>query len=238
LAVLRLARALVALLALLAVARTVAAHHTGSHKEEAPVKWSIHATVIESVNGPWPCSHQAMTPGAACRYSRVLRVERGEVGSILLAGTKLWMAGERIDGSAPDLHEWGVIAFDPSVMLEQQTALLTIVRALYPVEYATFTVGAPHEIEWSETETTASARAGNGSVAELMLTKDGAPALPPAPSAGPRYGTVVRVERIVPMRSELQAYRDGPKTFDLGGGSGFVATFDLSSEEVARASPR
>ena len=237
-AVLKLARALALLLALLAVARAVAAHHTGSHAE-APPKWSIHATVLEAVNGPWPCSHQPTTPGVPCRYSRVLRVDRGEVGSVLVAGTKLWMAGEKGNGDTPDLHEWGVVSFDPSVALEQQTALLTVLRALYPLQYSTLTVGAPHEIEWSETEATASARSADGSIAELMLARDGAAAAPP----GPRYGAASRIERLVPMRSEIQAYRDGAKTFDLRGGSGFVVSFDLDSDELktadkASAAPR
>lgn len=229
-AVLRLTRAIVVLLAVLALAGAAAAHHTG-HEHDPPPKWSIHATIIEAVSGPWPCSHQRMSTGAPCRYDRAVIIERGELGDVLLTGTKFWMAGERTAGAPSGVHDWGIIAFDPSVGLDQQTALLTIMRAMYPLDWLAFTVAAPQSIEWSENATGASARLAEGSVAELMLAKSDAAVTPPS-AEGPRYGAVVRVSRLVEMTTQLLAYREGPQAFDLDNGSGFVLTIDLASDDV------
>lgn len=176
-----------------------------------------------------------MSPGVPCRYNRAIRIERGEFGDISLTGTKLWMAGERTESTTPDFHEWGEIAFDPSVMLEQQTALLTVIRALYPIQYMALTVDTPQAIEWSVGEDEASARMAEGSIAELLIEKNAAATPPPLASSGPRYGAAARIEKLVPMQSRLQAYREGPKAFDVGGGFGFVVTFDFSSGEVETA---
>ena len=216
------------LVATLALASNAAAHSTGQH---APVaeKWSLTATIIEATTGDWPCSHAASSVEAACRYSRAIVVERGEMGTVLLGGAKLWMAGEKAAGSPPDLHEWAVIAFDPSVMLEQRTALLTIVHALYPLQWMAITVGNPTAVEWSESADAASARLAEGSVAELLLERRVAPrTLPAADSL--RYGTSGKITRSTELSSVQQAYRVGPKPFAEGPASGFVLTLELTGE--------
>jgi len=219
---------------LLAGASAALAHSTGAHSS-APEKWSIRATIIEAVAGPWPCSHQPSGIEAACRYNRVIVIEKGELGTVLLTGAKLWMAGQKSAGERADLHDWAVISFDPSVMLEQRTGLLTIVQALYPLNWMAITVGDSADVEWAESAEGASARLAEGSIAELLLERqDGPRSLPSTETL--RYGAAPSVLGAVEMSAALNSYRKGNAAFDLGAASGFVVRIELSGEPASRES--
>ena len=217
----------------LSVASTAVAHSTGKHATPPP-KWSVRLRVIEATTGSWPCSHQASSVEAACRYDRMVVVEDGEANNVLLDGVRFWMAGEKVAGSAADFHDWAVITFDPAVMLEQRTALLTIVRALYPLQWTTFTVGNPSPVELTETGDGTAARLGEGALAELLLVEGkGVRVLPGGEAL--RYGDAVRIRESRDVPSQSQAYRDGAKRFEVGPGGGFVITLEMKSEEARAA---
>lgn len=211
---------------MLAVASEVLAHSTGTHSS-VPEKWSIRATIIEAASGAWPCSHQPSSVDAACRYNRVVVIEKGELGAVLLTGAKLWMAGEKTAGRSADLHDWAVISFDPSVMLEQRTALLTIVRALYPLNWMAITVGESAGVEWAASADGASGRLAEGAIAELLLERKDAPRSLPSGDAL-RYGAAPTVIEAVEMSAALNSYRKGNTAFDAGASSGFVVEIDFS----------
>jgi hypothetical protein len=214
----------------LAGASAALAHSTGTHSS-APEKWSIRATIIEAVSGPWPCSHQPSSVEVACRYNRVIVIEKGELGAVLLTGAKLWMAGEKTAGQTADLHDWAVISFDPSVMLEQRTALLTIVRALYPLNWMAITVGDSANVEWDKSADDASGRLAEGSIAELLLErKDGPRSLPSRDTL--RYGAAPKLIEAVELSATLNSYRKGNAAFDLGSSTGVVVRVDFDSSSV------
>jgi hypothetical protein len=233
LAVLRSANSLLAVVLALGAASTVSAHSTGKHATP-PVQWSVRLRVVEASTGAWPCSHIASSIEAACRYNRVLVVESGEMNNVLLDGARFWMAGEKVAGSAADTHDWAVVTFDPAVMLEQRTALLTIVRALYPLQWIAFTVGNPSPVELAESGDGTAARLGEGALAELSLVEGkGARALPSGEAL--RYGDAARIRQAADRPSRSQAYRDGAKRFEAGPGGGFVITLEMSSDEARPA---
>jgi hypothetical protein len=158
-------------------------------------------------------------------------IDEGELGSVLLTGAKLWMAGEKTAGQSADLHDWAVISFDPSVMLEQRTALLTIVRALYPLNWMAITVGDSASVEWAGSADGASGRLAEGSIAELLLErKDGPRSLPTREAL--RYGAVPAVVEAVEMSATLNSYRKGNAAFDIDASSGFVIKLDFDSSSV------
>jgi hypothetical protein len=213
---------------LLALACTGASQAHGPGHEPVTEDWTIRATILEAVEGTWPCSHRLESSRAAqpCRYSRALVVESGEVGNVLLTGAKVWMTGGTGREGAEPQHAWSIAIFDSALALEQRTALLTVLGALYPMQDLALTVVTADEIEWPTAST--HARMGAGRSGEIALEPaDGGSDR--HESTDRRYANAARVEKLEWLRGDRHGYRGGTVSFEAQPTFGFRITIDAAS---------
>ncbi|MCI0697188.1 hypothetical protein L0337_34935 [candidate division KSB1 bacterium] len=125
------------------------------------------------------------------------------------------------------------MTFDAAVTKEQQEAILTILNALYPVKWESFTVAPKGRIEWQATKDHAEARLNGGRTAEVVLNR--LPGLTDEQVVihNLKYWWAPRHEGFILMPNEVEAYRAGNKPFEFKGTNGFMITFEINSNDVS-----
>src|SRR5204863_8008561 len=147
--------------------------------------WAINATAIEACSCPMFCQCYFSTKPAAhaghaghehgeggehfCKFNMAYKVNRGHSGSVKLDGAKFWIAGDLGGDFSKGQMDWAVLTFDPATTPEQRKGITTILGAIYPVKWQSFTVAADAPMEWKTTNDGAVARLNGGKNAEVVL---------------------------------------------------------------------
>ncbi|HVR28618.1 MAG TPA: DUF1326 domain-containing protein [Thermoanaerobaculia bacterium] len=230
--------------AVLSVLLLMALVSPSTEGQAAGPDWSFNATVIEACTCQMFCPcYFSTTPSPAhaehgephfCRFNMGYRVNKGSFGPTRLDGLKFWIAGDLGDDFGDGKTEWAEITFEPSVTKEQRDAITTIIPKVFPVEWASFTIGKDAPIEWSASDSRAVAKLDGGKAGEVVLVHN-----PSAMTAEPtviknlQYFAAPRNDGFVLMPNEIQAYRVGAKPFESKGTNGFMITYDITSKDGA-----
>jgi len=236
------------------LALTAATAFAAPSGKGAKPDWSMNASIIEACSCPMFCqcyftprpaghaSHGDMAGhGGAeehfCRANNVFQVNKGWYKGTRLDGAKFWASMDLGDDFTDGTMKWAVITFDPSVTPAQREGILAIVGYVYPVKWETpVAVAADLPIEWSHQGMKAVARLDGGKAGEVVLNgeavmRDGDG---PAVIKNLHYWGVPRHEGFVLMPNEVEAYRLGPNAFEYKGTNGFMITFDINANDVAK----
>jgi hypothetical protein len=214
--------------------------------------WTFKATIIEACSCPMfcqcyfnsePAGHGMMhgdmasmdhgAGGHFCKFNNAYQVEKGTYGDVKLDGAKFWLAGDLGSDFSKGQMDWCVLTFDPSVTKEQREGIQTIMGAVYPVKWNSFTVASDAKMDWSYTKDKATATLDGGKTAEVVLNR-GSYGNTDAPVVinNLKYWGVPSNNGFVLMKNEVEAYRAGDKAFEYKGTNGFMITFDMSSKDV------
>jgi hypothetical protein len=237
---------LVAALAL-SYATARADHH---QTEAASPEWSMKATIIEACSCPMFCQCYFNSEPAAhgghgghaghgegehfCRFNNAFRVDKGRYGTTKLDGAKFWVGGDLGGDFSQGKMDWAVLHFDPSVTPEQREGIKAVLAHLYPVEWASFTVGPDAPMVWQATAERATATLDGGKLAEVVLRRNPGMTKEPVVIHNLVYWGAPRNEGFVLMPNEVEAYRGGEKPFEFKGTNGFMITFDINSKDVMK----
>src|ERR1700757_4961496 len=106
-----------------------------------------------------------------CRANLVLKVDKGHYKNTKLDGAKVWIATDLGSDWSTGKDSWAVLNYDPSVTVEQKTALNDIIGQLYPFKWQKFDVDT-QGFTWDVDEKTGVARAKmNNGKGEVVLEK-------------------------------------------------------------------
>lgn len=207
--------------------------------------WRMNATVIEACSCPMFCQCYFNSKPAAhghgqhgdgehfCRFNNVYRVNEGHYGDVRLDGAKFWLAGDLGDEFGDNQMDWNVLTFDKAVSPEQREAIAAILPHLFPVQWSSSQT-AEGAIEWRAGKDSAHATLDGGKTAEVKLRRFAGMTDEPVVIQNLRYWGAPRNDGFILMPNEVEAYRVGDKAFEFNGTNGFIVTFDMSSQDVAR----
>lgn len=212
--------------------------------------WSMNATIIEACSCPMfcqcyfntePASHPGCCPPGTdpadapryCRFNNAFRVNTGHSGDVKLDGARFWVAGDLGGDFSEGQMDWAVVHFDPSVTEAQREGILTVLTSLYPVKWKSLEVKEDQPIEWDGGKDRATAKLGQGKVAEVVLVRNQGMTDDPIVIRNLRYWGAPRHDGFVLMANEVQAYRAGAKTWETRGTNGFMITFDITSQDAS-----
>ena len=214
--------------------------------------WKMNATIIEACSCPMFCQCYFDTKPAAhgehaahgqgehfCKFNNAFKVNSGHYGDTKLDGAKFWIGGDLGDEFSDGEMNWAVLHFDPSVSKEQREGIKAIVAHVYPVEWKSFTVGEDKPIEWNATRDRAVAKLDGGKAGEVVLKKNQGMSDEPIVIKNLQYWGVPRNDGFVLMQNETEALRQAPEgqeAFEFKGTNGFMITFDINSDDVAKKS--
>lgn len=147
----------------------------------ANADWAVTMDNIEACSCPTFCQcyftgqpalHEAGERAMRyCRFNNAFRVTSGHWGSTSLDGMKMWMAGDLGSDFSKGQMDWCVLRFEPSATAAQREAGEKIIKAVFPVKWNSFTLGADAKIEWQKTDDGAIARLNDGKSAEMVLQR-------------------------------------------------------------------
>lgn len=217
---------------------------------EAPA-WDFNATIIEACSCPMfcQCYFNARPAGIGCcskpddpdlakrfcRFNNVLRVNHGTFDGTKLDGMKFWIAGDLGSDFSQGQMNWAILHFEPTATKEQRAGIATILGALYPVKWSNFSVGKDAAIEWQGGKDKSVARLDGGKMGEVVLKRNQGMTDEPIVIHNLKYWGAARNDGFVLMANEVEAYRDGTKTYEFKGTNGFMITLDLTSKDAAGA---
>jgi hypothetical protein len=221
--------------------------------DDAAKDWKIKTTIIEACSCPMFCQcyfndepaggeghmHGDMSSmdhgsmGHFCKFNNAFRVDKGKYGKVKLDGAKFWVAGDLGSEFNDGEMEWAVVTFDPSVTPEQREGIKTILGAVYPVKWKSFSVAPDAKMDWTANKDRAVAKLDDGKTAEVVLNRgDYGNTDAPVVLTNLKYWGVPSNSGFVLMKNEVEAYRAGDKAFEYKGTNGFMITFDMSSKDV------
>ncbi|HKW14458.1 MAG TPA: DUF1326 domain-containing protein [Candidatus Krumholzibacteria bacterium] len=225
-----------------------------SAADNAAKDWKIKTTIIEACSCPMFCQcyfnsepaapeghmmHGDMssmdhgTSGHFCKFNNCFHVDKGKYGNVKLDGAKFWVAGDLGGDFTKGEMEWAEVTFDPSVTPEQREGIKTILGAIYPVKWGSFTVAPDAAMDWTASGKTARAALDGGKKGEVVLNSgEYGSTDKPVVINNLKYWGVPRNDGFVLMKNEVEAYRTGDKAFEYKGTNGFMITFDMSSKDV------
>lgn len=231
----------------LAAALTFVAAAIGDEGQAKTPEWALNATVIEACSCPMFCQCYFQTrpaahgPGCAgctkegeryCRFNNAYKVNGGHYGAVKLDGVKFWLSGDLGGDFAKGEMDWCVATFDKSTTKEQRDGTCAILGHLFPVKWASFTT-AEGEIEWAFDKDGAHAKLDGGKTAEVKLKRFQGMTDEPIVIKNLRYWGAPRNDGFILFPSEVEAYRVGPKKFEIHDSNGFMLTVDITSKDVA-----
>src|SRR5213593_1031640 len=205
---------------------------TGSVAQQSKpaVDWSLNATVIEACSCQMFCPcYFSTNPSPAhnghgegkhyCRFNMAYKVNKGNHGTVNLAGAKFWIAGDLGDDFGDGETEWAEVTFDPSVTKEQRDGIAAILLGpVYPWKWKSFTVGADAPVEWNGGKDHAVARLDAGKAGEIVLAHNRtAMSAEPTVIKNLKYCAAPRNDGFVLMPTEIEAYRRGDNKFESKG---------------------
>ena len=208
--------------------------------------WSINATAIEACSCPHFCmcyfnSHPAAHHEGGemkhyCRFNIAYKINKGNYGNTDLAGAKLWLSGDLGGDFSTGQMDWVVATFDKSVTAEQRQALGKILPEVFPVKWNSFQTAEGNVDSWTFDDDQAYATLNGGKTAEIKLKRFHGMTNEPVVLKNVKYWGTPRNDGFVMMPNEVEAYREGPKAFEYKGTNGFMLTFDMNSNDVAKPS--
>ncbi len=215
----------------------------GAGAPAAP-KWSVNATIIEACSCPMfcqcyfatkPAEHHGHGDGGGhfCKFNNAFKINKGSYGDTKLDGAKFWVGGDLGAEFSDGEMDWAVLTFDPAVTPPQREAISTMLGALYPVKWKSFTTAKDAAIEWTATKGRAHAKLDGGKTAEVALKQNQGMTSDPIVIKNLKYWGAPRNDGFVLMQNEVEAYRAGDKAFEFKGTNGFMITFDMTSADVA-----
>lgn len=211
----------------------------------ATAEWSMNATIIEACSCPMFCQcyfatnpashgpgcHMGGEPGTYCKFNNAYRVNSGRYKGVSLDGAKFWLGGDLGGDFSKGEMQWAVLTFDPSVTKEQRAGIQAILPLIYPVKWESFTVAGDQPIDWKAGRDRAEAKLNGGKSAEVVLKRNQGMTDEPIVIKNLKYWGVPRNEGFVLMQNEVEAYREGAKTFEFKGSNGFMITFDINAKD-------
>lgn len=220
----------------------------------AAPQWSMNATIIEACSCPMFCQCYFDTKPAAhnghgghgdhggagdhfCKFNNAFRINTGSFGDTKLDGARFWVAGDLGGDFSQGKMDWAVLHFDPAVTKEQRDAIASILGAVYPVEWKSFTVGKDAPMQWEFTKDRAVARLDGGKMAEVILNRSPGNTDDPVVMQNLKYWGTPRNDGFIMMKNEVQALREvpaGQKPFEFKGTNGFMITIDISSADAKK----
>jgi hypothetical protein len=212
----------------------------------AGAEWSMNATIIEACSCPMFCQcyfatkpaahgpgcHMGGEPGTYCKFNNGYRVNSGRYKNVSLDGAKFWLGGDLGGDFSKGEMQWAVLTFDPSVTKEQREGIEAILARVYPVKWGSFTVAKDQPIDWKATRDRAEAKLNGGKSAEVVLKRNQGMTDEPIVIKNLKYWGAPRNDGFVLMQNEVEAYREGAKTFEFKGSNGFMITFDINSKDL------
>ncbi len=203
--------------------------------------WSLTLKNIEACSCPMFCQCYFNTQPAMhtehgaeryCRFNNAFLVSKGHWGTLKLDGAKFWVAGDLgdVDFSQGQM-DWAVLTFDPSVTAEQRAAIQTALGHLFPVKWRSFTVGPDAPVTWQYSSDRAEARLDGGKAGEIVLTRVSGMTDDAVTIKNIKFWGAPRNDGFKLMRTNVEAYRRGNKTFEFKGTNGFVVTLNLASKD-------
>ena len=173
-----------------------------------------------------------------CRGNNAFKVNTGHFGDTKLDGAKFWLGGDLGGDFSKGQMDWFTLTFDPAVTKEQREGIQKILAHLYPVQWKSFTVMSDKPIEWQATKDRAVAKLDGGKAAEVVLKRFPGMTEDPIVIKNLKYWGAPRNEGFVLMPNEVEALRvvpDGKQPFEFKGTNGFMITFDINADDVAKA---
>ncbi len=222
-------------------------------REEPTAEWSLNATIIEACSCPMFCqcyfnTRPADQPGCCppgsdpknppryCRFNNAFQVNHGSYGSVELDGAKFWVAGDLGGDFSKGEMQWAALHFDPAVTKEQREGIQVILGSLYPVKWGSFQVRADYPIDWKGGKDRSVAKLDGGKKGEVVLVKNQGMTDDPIVIKNLKYWGAPRNDGFILMANEVEAYRDGDKTYEFKGTNGFMITVDIKSTDGEGAS--
>jgi hypothetical protein len=216
-------------------------------------QWAMNATIIEACSCPMFCQCYFDTKPAAhgghghhgegeggehfCKFNNAFRVNSGHFGDTKLDGIKFWVGGDLGGDFSQGKMDWAVLTFDPAVTHPQRMGVKAILAHLYPVQWGSFEVAGDQPIDWKADKDAAVARMGGGKAAEVRLKRWPGMTDQPIVIHNLKYWGAPRNDGFVLMPNEVEALRKTPadkKPFEFKGTNGFMITFDIKSDDVAK----
>jgi hypothetical protein len=232
----------------LAVSVLFVAARVGFSAESSPPEWSFNASIIEACSCPMFCQcyfnekpaghgeHAGHSHGGGgehfCKFNNAYKVNKGAFGSTKLDGVKFWVAGDLGGDFSKGQTEWAVVTFDSSVTPAQREGIKTILGAVYPVKWNSFSVAPDAKMTWTATKEHAEAKLDDGQIGEVVLNKFKGMTDEPIVIKNLKYWGVPRNDGFLMMPNAVEAYRAGDKPFEFKGTNGFMITLDINSKDV------
>ena len=208
-----------------------------------PADWAINATAIEACSCPHFCMcyfnahpaahHENGKTEHFCKFNNAYKVNKGHYGNVDLTGAKFWLNGDLGGDFSQGQMEWAVATFDKSTSAEQRQALGDILGHVFPVKWKSFQTAEGNIDTWTFDKDQAHATLNGGKTAEIRLKRFPGMTDEPAVLKNVRYWGTPRNDGFVMMPNEVEAYREGPKTYEFKGTNGFMLTFDMTSKDLA-----
>lgn len=209
----------------------------------AAPQWSVNATVMEACSCPMFCQCYFNTRPAGhthhgkeehfCRGNLAYKVNKGKYGSETLDGVKFWVASDVGSDFSGGQADWAVLYFDPSLNHKQREAVQIILSSLMPVKWKSFKTAEAKIDRWELNNDSAYASLDAGNAAVIHLKRFPGMSSEPVVIRNLKYWAAPRNDGFRLMRTEIEAYRRGPKAFEFKGTSGFLITFDMNSKDLA-----
>ena len=217
-----------------------------------PNPWAMNATVIEACSCPMFCQCYFTTSPAShsmagmeghgghdeayCKFNNVYKINRGTYNGTSLAGAKFWIAGDLGPDFGNGQTDWAVLTFDPSVTPAQREGIGMILGKVYPVKWASFTMGADAPISWQHKlgSDEAHATLDDGKAGEVILKNSvNKNVSGPVVIKNLKYFGAPRNDGFVLMPNTVETYKLGDKPYEFKGTNGFMITLDITSKDVA-----
>ena len=222
---------------------------------DASPKWSVTVDNIEGCSCPAFCQcyftgqpalheeHAAAGGGGGegghamryCRFTNGFRITKGHYGDEKLDGLTFWMAGDLGSDFSQGKMDWAVLHFEPSATPAQRKGVEAIVKAMFPVQWNSFTTGPDAKIEWSKTADQAVAKLDGGKGGEIVLKQVKGDDGKPVRIDHVKFWAAPKNSGFLVMKNDVEAYRQGPKAFEYKGTNGFFTTIEMSSADVKAA---
>jgi hypothetical protein len=215
---------------------------------QAATAWDFNATIIEACScpmfcqcyfNPQPADHPGCCPPNSdpkappryCKFNNAFRVNKGTYGATKLDGAKFWVAGDLGGDFSKGEMNWADLHFDPAVTKEQREGIQAALGHLYPVKWASFTVGKDLPMEWTAGKDRSVAKLDGGKAAEVVLKKNQGMSDEPIVIKNLKYWGAPRNDGFVLMANEVETYKATDKPFEFKGTNGFMITVDINSKD-------
>ena len=215
-------------------------------RQSGEQKWNFNATIIEACSCPMfcpcyfdtkpakPVGHEGHGDHGGCLFNNAFKVNSGSYGSTKLDGAKFWVSGDLGHDFSMGQMDWAVLTFDPAVNKEQREGITKILGSVYPVKWKSFTVAADQPMVWEANKDRATAKLGDGKVADVVLKRYPGNTDEPIVIKNLKYWGVPRNDGFVLMPNDVQAFRhvpQGQKPYEFKGTNGFMITIDMNSDD-------